>query len=74
MRAGAIVPVDFAGRSSDMTALMYLAIRHQLKVIEGCAHAVKTHASENSGAIFRLLQLLRYQNVTKRGRDDSCAP
>ncbi len=41
-RTRAIVPVHFAGRPCDMTALGELAARHDLKVIEDCAHAVET--------------------------------
>jgi dTDP-4-amino-4,6-dideoxygalactose transaminase len=38
----ALVPIHFAGRACDMTKLMDLANRHDLKVIEDCAHAVET--------------------------------
>jgi len=38
----AIVPVHFAGRSCEMDAIMELANRHNLKVIEDCAHAIET--------------------------------
>lgn len=41
-RTRAILPVHFAGRSCDMDALMALAGRHDLKVIEDCAHAIET--------------------------------
>ncbi|HKQ48335.1 MAG TPA: DegT/DnrJ/EryC1/StrS family aminotransferase [Phycisphaerae bacterium] len=41
-RARAIVPVHFAGRPCDMDRLMELARRHDLKVIEDCAHAIET--------------------------------
>jgi dTDP-4-amino-4,6-dideoxygalactose transaminase len=40
-RTRAIVPVHFAGRPCDMTAIMALADRYQLKVIEDCAHAIE---------------------------------
>lgn len=38
----AILPVHFAGRSCDMDALMSIARKHSLLVIEDCAHAVET--------------------------------
>lgn len=41
-RTKAILPVHFAGRSCDMGAIMALAARHGLKVIEDCAHAIET--------------------------------
>jgi len=41
-RTRAIVPVHFAGRLCDMTALRGIAQRHGLLVIEDCAHAIET--------------------------------
>ena len=41
-RTRAILPVHFAGRPCDMDALMALANRHDLKIIEDCAHAIET--------------------------------
>lgn len=41
-RTRAILPVHFAGRPCEMDALMVLADRHGLKVIEDCAHAIET--------------------------------
>jgi len=38
----AILPVHFAGRPCDMEAIMAIAKRHNLKVIEDCAHAIET--------------------------------
>lgn len=35
----AIIPVHFAGHPADMDALMPLAVRHGLALIEDCAHA-----------------------------------
>lgn len=37
----AILPIHFAGRPCDMDALLAIAQRHGLKVIEDCAHAVE---------------------------------
>jgi len=41
-RTRAILPVHFAGRPCDMTAIMALAAKHNLKVVEDCAHAIET--------------------------------
>src|SRR5258708_5802516 len=38
----AILPVHFAGRAADMDALRGIAARHELKLIEDCAHAIET--------------------------------
>ena len=38
----AILPVHFAGRPCDMDAIMAIARRHDLLVIEDCAHAIET--------------------------------
>jgi dTDP-4-amino-4,6-dideoxygalactose transaminase len=41
-RTKAIVPVHFAGRACDMDALVAIAQRRALMIIEDCAHAVET--------------------------------
>ncbi len=41
-RTRAVVPVHFAGRACDMDAILDIARRHDLKVIEDCAHAIET--------------------------------
>ena len=41
-RTKAIIPVHFAGYSCDMDAIMAVARKHRLKVIEDCAHAIET--------------------------------
>ncbi|RJQ32878.1 MAG: DegT/DnrJ/EryC1/StrS family aminotransferase [Actinobacteria bacterium] len=38
----AIIPVHFAGAAADMDAIMAIAKKHNLKVIEDCAHAIET--------------------------------
>jgi len=38
----AILPVHFAGRAANMDALMEIAERYGLKIIEDCAHAIET--------------------------------
>jgi dTDP-4-amino-4,6-dideoxygalactose transaminase len=49
-RTRAIVPVHFAGRSCDMDAIMDIARRYNLKVIEDCAHAIETeYKGRNAG-------------------------
>lgn len=40
-RTKAIIPVHFAGRVCDMEAIMTIAAKHRLKVIEDCAHAIE---------------------------------
>jgi dTDP-4-amino-4,6-dideoxygalactose transaminase len=41
-RTRAILPVHFAGRPCQMDAIMKLAKKHELMVIEDCAHAIET--------------------------------
>jgi dTDP-4-amino-4,6-dideoxygalactose transaminase len=41
-RTRALLPVHFAGRAAPMDELMELAGRHDLRVIEDCAHAIET--------------------------------
>lgn len=41
-RTRAVLPVHFAGRACDMDALCDLAERHDLRVVEDCAHAIET--------------------------------
>jgi dTDP-4-amino-4,6-dideoxygalactose transaminase len=41
-RTKAIVPVHYAGLAADMSALLALAKRHDLKVVEDAAHALPT--------------------------------
>ena len=38
----AIIPVHFAGRACKMDAIMDIAKKHNLKVVEDCAHAIET--------------------------------
>jgi dTDP-4-amino-4,6-dideoxygalactose transaminase len=40
-RTRAIIPVHFAGRPCDMDRIMAIAAKHNLVVIEDCAHAVE---------------------------------
>jgi len=41
-RTQAILPVHFAGRPCEMDAVMAIAKKHGLRVIEDCAHAIET--------------------------------
>jgi dTDP-4-amino-4,6-dideoxygalactose transaminase len=41
-RTRAVLPVHFAGRPCDMNSIMSIAGKHNLKVIEDCAHAIET--------------------------------
>ena len=41
-RTQAIMPVHFAGRACDMDPIMDIARRHDLRVIEDCAHSIET--------------------------------
>lgn len=46
-RTKALLPVHFAGRPCDMDSLKQIAIRHNLKIIEDCAHAIETEYHGN---------------------------
>lgn len=41
-RTRAILPVHFAGRACNMDRIMAIARKHDLRVIEDCAHAIET--------------------------------
>jgi len=51
-RTRAIVPVHFAGRSCEMDAIMGIAQRFNLKVIEDCAHAIETEYKGQKAGTF----------------------
>lgn len=48
----AILPVHFAGRPCDMDALRNIANRHNLKIIEDCAHAIETEYKGRKAGTF----------------------
>jgi len=48
----AILPVHFAGRPCDMDALCALARKHQLKIIEDCAHAIEAEYQDEKTGTF----------------------
>ncbi|MDM8561054.1 DegT/DnrJ/EryC1/StrS family aminotransferase [Candidatus Parabeggiatoa sp. HSG14] len=51
-RTKAILPVHFAGRACDMKAIMALAERYHLIVIEDCAHAIETEYKGRKAGTF----------------------
>lgn len=51
-RTRAIVPVHFAGRPCDMGAIMDIARRHNLKIIEDCAHAIEAEYKGRKAGTF----------------------
>jgi dTDP-4-amino-4,6-dideoxygalactose transaminase len=51
-RTRAILPVHFAGRPCDMGAIMKLAEKHELTVIEDCAHAIETEYRGHKAGMF----------------------
>jgi dTDP-4-amino-4,6-dideoxygalactose transaminase len=51
-RTRAILPVHFAGRPCEMDALMAIADKHGLKVIEDCAHAIETTYHDRKAGTF----------------------
>lgn len=51
-RTKAIAVVHFAGRACDMDAIMDIASRHHLAVVEDCAHAIETeYHGQKAGTI-----------------------
>lgn len=48
----AIIPVHMAGRPCDMDAIMKIAKRENLKVIEDCAHAIETRYHNRRAGTF----------------------
>lgn len=51
-RTRAIVPVHFAGRPCAMDAIMAIARKHDLTVIEDCAHAIETQYKGKKAGTF----------------------
>jgi dTDP-4-amino-4,6-dideoxygalactose transaminase len=51
-RTRAILPVHFAGRSCDMDALGEIVQRHDLVMIEDCAHAIETEYKGRKAGTF----------------------
>jgi dTDP-4-amino-4,6-dideoxygalactose transaminase len=51
-RTRAILPIHFAGRPCNMDALCDIAERHELKIIEDCAHAIETEYRDRKAGTF----------------------
>ncbi len=51
-RTRALLPVHFAGRPCDMDALMDIARRHDLRVVEDCAHAIEAEYRGQAAGTF----------------------
>jgi dTDP-4-amino-4,6-dideoxygalactose transaminase len=51
-RTRAIAPVHFAGRACNMEAIMGIAQKYDLKVIEDCAHAIETEYKGRKAGTF----------------------
>lgn len=51
-RTRAILPVHFAGRPCEMDDLVAIARRHNLKLIEDCAHAIETEYKGGKAGTF----------------------
>lgn len=51
-RTRAILPVHFAGRACEMDRIMDIARKHDLVVIEDCAHAIETEYHGRKAGLF----------------------
>ena len=52
IKTKAILPVHFAGRACSMHELSALAVEHDLRIIEDCAHAIETeYQGQKAGTI-----------------------
>lgn len=61
----AIIPVHYAGQAADMTSLMALAVKYNVKVIEDAAHALPTtHNGQLVGTIGHITVFSFYANKT----------
>lgn len=66
-RTRAIIPVHFAGRPCEMDAILQLSVRHDLRVIEDCAHAIETETGGHKAGTLSDLGVLSFystKNVT----------
>ena len=79
-RTQAILPVHFAGRACEMDAIMAIAEKHGLMVVEDCAHAIETtYHGKKAGTFgdFGCFSFYATENVVTGeggmivGRDDS---
>jgi dTDP-4-amino-4,6-dideoxygalactose transaminase len=62
-RTKAILPVHFAGRSCEMDALLELAERHNLLILEDCAHAIETEFRGRSAGSFGSAGVLSFYST-----------
>lgn len=62
-RTKAIMPVHFAGRACNMTALTAIACEHGLKIIEDCAHAIETEFHGQKAGTFGDLAALSFYST-----------
>jgi dTDP-4-amino-4,6-dideoxygalactose transaminase len=60
----AVIPVHFAGRPCEMDAIMDIAERHNLEIIEDCAHAIETEYHGKKAGTFGSLGCFSFY-VTK---------
>jgi len=51
-RTRAIIPVHFAGRPCEMDAIVAIARKHDLVLIEDCAHAIETEYHDRKAGTF----------------------
>ena len=65
-RTSAILPVHFAGRPCDMDAIMAIANKHGLAVIEDCAHAIETEYHGRKAGTFPHAQVIHGHNFRTR--------
>ena len=66
-RTRALLPVHFAGRAAPMDELMAIAKKHDLRVIEDCAHAIETeYRGKKAGTIgdIGVLSFYSTKNIT----------
>jgi dTDP-4-amino-4,6-dideoxygalactose transaminase len=51
-RTKAIIPVHFAGRACEMDEIISIASKHNLHIIEDCAHAIETEYHKKKAGTF----------------------
>jgi len=70
-RTRAVVPVHFAGRPCDMDRIGALAEKHDLIVIEDCAHAIETQwHGQQAGTFGDFGRRHGYQPIARADRQD----
>lgn len=68
-RTRALYLVHYGGRCADMTAIMRIAGRHGIRVVEDCAHAMgATHAGRHAGSFdIGCFSFQSYKNISTLG-------